>query len=242
MESNARYYRRGPSKSGWRPSARLPKPPEPGTPNWPTTSPNAPTPAPPTPHQRQRPRRSAPDLETKRKSASQAPPSRLAADWSRPWSDQGLVLCARLTATASRISALNAAASTSSPSAMSIARRVPPPSPELNRPAGSSSAAPRAKVSLTLSLDLAGADDPGVRPHRHADRVRRLAPLHLLDDLGSASRISGATRASVSPRQSPQRSESWRRSPRDGHDADSSPPLRHIGQEEHVEAAEHQQE
>ena len=53
-----------------------------------------------------------------------------------------------LSATASRTSATNASTSIVSPSRMSIARRVPPVSPALNKPAGSGSDAPLAKVSL----------------------------------------------------------------------------------------------
>ena len=53
---------------------------------------------------------------------------------------------------ASRTSALNAAASTSSPSGMSIARRTLPSRLELKRPVGSSSDAPLAKVSFTTFL------------------------------------------------------------------------------------------
>src|SRR3954451_19763465 len=55
-------------------------------------------------------------------------------------------------ATAARTSALKASPSTSSPSRMSIARLVPPSRLALNSCLGSASAAPRAKVSLTLSL------------------------------------------------------------------------------------------
>ena len=51
-------------------------------------------------------------------------------------------------ATAARISDLNAAASSSSVSWMSIARRVLPSRLALNNPAGSGSDAPLAKVSL----------------------------------------------------------------------------------------------
>jgi len=57
-----------------------------------------------------------------------------------------------LCATAAFTRALNARASTVSPSWMSIARCVPPSKPALKSPAGSSSAAPLAKVSFTLSL------------------------------------------------------------------------------------------
>ena len=55
-------------------------------------------------------------------------------------------------ATAARISALNAASSISSPSWMSMARRALPSRLELNRPDGSSSEAPLAKVSFTTAL------------------------------------------------------------------------------------------
>src|SRR6185437_372111 len=53
---------------------------------------------------------------------------------------------------AARISALNAFSSIFSPSRRSIARRVFPSRLELNRPAGSSSDAPLAKVSFTTCL------------------------------------------------------------------------------------------
>jgi hypothetical protein len=55
-------------------------------------------------------------------------------------------------ATAAFTSALNARASTFSPSWMSIARRVPPSRLALNRWEGSGRAAPRANVSLTAFL------------------------------------------------------------------------------------------
>src|SRR5699024_9337229 len=58
----------------------------------------------------------------------------------------------RLSATAALMSCLNADASIRLFSWISIARRVLPFRPALNRPVGSSSAAPLAKVSLTLSL------------------------------------------------------------------------------------------
>jgi hypothetical protein len=57
-----------------------------------------------------------------------------------------------LRSTAARISALNASASTCSPSRMSIARRAFPSRLELKSLAGSSSEAPFMKVSLTTSL------------------------------------------------------------------------------------------
>jgi len=68
-----------------------------------------------------------------------------------PRSKRSYFLCAKLAAIASPISALKAVGSTSSPSRMSIARRVPPPKPALKSFFGSSSAAPRAKVSFTFS-------------------------------------------------------------------------------------------
>src|SRR5206468_1120656 len=58
----------------------------------------------------------------------------------------------RLRSTAARTNILNAASSTSSPSRKSIARLVPPSRLALNRCDGSSSEAPRTKVSFTLSL------------------------------------------------------------------------------------------
>jgi hypothetical protein len=57
-----------------------------------------------------------------------------------------------LNSTAAFTSALNARSSILSPSKKSIARRVPPPSPALNSPAGSLSFAPCANVAFTLSL------------------------------------------------------------------------------------------
>src|SRR5438094_1914544 len=55
-------------------------------------------------------------------------------------------------ATAAWIKALNASASSTSPSRMSIARRVLPSRLELKSPRGSSKEAPRANVSLTTCL------------------------------------------------------------------------------------------
>src|SRR3954447_18683577 len=55
-------------------------------------------------------------------------------------------------ATAARISAFNAFSLIFSPSRISIARRTLPSRLELNRPAGSSSAAPLAKVIFTTAL------------------------------------------------------------------------------------------
>src|SRR5207253_5758362 len=58
----------------------------------------------------------------------------------------------RFSATAAWIKALNASASSTSPSRMSMARRVFPSRLELKSPRGSSKEAPRAKVSLTTCL------------------------------------------------------------------------------------------
>ena len=83
---------------------------------------------------------------------------------------------ARLKATAARTSVAKAVASRTSPSRMSMARRVLPSRLALNRPAGSSSAAPLGEGQLDHRLvGLAGAEDAGVRPDRHA------APLPFLD-------------------------------------------------------------
>jgi hypothetical protein len=65
---------------------------------------------------------------------------------------EGFALPAPLRATAWRTSALKAASSTSSPSRMSMARRVAPSRLELKRRAGSFKDAPFAKVSFTTSL------------------------------------------------------------------------------------------
>src|SRR5690606_39762789 len=43
-------------------------------------------------------------------------------------------------------------------------------------------AAEEGELHLVL-VDLAGAEDAGVRPDRHAVGIRRLAPLRLLDDI-----------------------------------------------------------
>src|SRR5262249_7783861 len=58
----------------------------------------------------------------------------------------------RFSATAAWIKALNASASSTSPSRISMARRVFPSRLELKSPRGSSKEAPRAKVSLTICL------------------------------------------------------------------------------------------
>ena len=58
----------------------------------------------------------------------------------------------RLCATAALMSDLNAASFSAPPSAKSIARRVPASRLALNRPSGSASDAPCAKVSFTYAL------------------------------------------------------------------------------------------
>src|SRR3954471_8633771 len=81
---------------------------------------------------------------------------------------------APLSAIASRMSALNADASTSSPSWMSIARRTFPSRLELKRRAGSSRDAPLAKVSFTTLLYdspvqmIPSCDQTGVPLHFHS--------------------------------------------------------------------------
>jgi hypothetical protein len=65
---------------------------------------------------------------------------------SRPYFFFRAAFEARFSATAAFTSALNASASIASPSRKSIARRTLPSRLELNRPLGSSSAAPFAKV------------------------------------------------------------------------------------------------
>src|SRR5262249_43672519 len=74
------------------------------------------------------------------------------ADWLAARRGLRLGWLARLSATAARTSAFKAAAFTLSPSRRSMARLPFPSRLELNRPAGSASAAPRAKVSLTAFL------------------------------------------------------------------------------------------
>src|SRR6202044_1018188 len=104
---------------------------------------------------------------------------------------------APFTATASRTSALNAAASTSSPSRISIARRTFPSKLELNNPFGSFNDAPFANVSFTTFLYVSpvqripSCDHTGM-PHFHSSTMSL-----------SASLISVRILPSVFPRQSP---------------------------------------
>src|SRR5436305_5238978 len=111
---------------------------------------------------------------------------------------EGFDLPESLRATAWRTTALNAVASTSSPSWMSIARRTFPSRLELNSPAGSGSDAPLANVSFTMLLYdspvqmMPLCDHTGVPIHFHSSTTS-----------GSACLMSLRIRASVCPRQSP---------------------------------------
>src|SRR6202166_3419951 len=101
-------------------------------------------------------------------------------------------------ATAARMSAFNAFSSILSPSWKSMARRVFPSRLELNRPEGSSNAAPLAKVIFTTFLYVSpvqiipACDHTGTPLHFHSSTTS-----------GSACLMRIRTRASVSPRQSP---------------------------------------
>src|SRR5688572_5952864 len=129
---------------------------------------------------------------------------------------------APLSAAAAFTSALNAPASISSPSWMSIALRVLPSKLELKRRDGSGIRAPRAKVSFTAFAyaspvqTIPWCDQTGV-PHFHSSVIS-----------GSASRINARMRARVSPRH-PARSRIRRSMSRE---ADSPPetlsPLRRL--------------
>src|SRR5262245_40056774 len=104
----------------------------------------------------------------------------------------------RLSATAARMRSFKAASSIFSPSWMSMARLVFPSRLELNRPDGSSRAAPLAKVILTTLLYVSPVqtrppwDQTGVPIHFHSSTIS-----------GSASWMSLRTFARVFPRQSP---------------------------------------
>src|SRR5215510_9109293 len=103
-----------------------------------------------------------------------------------------------LRATAARMSALNAPASTSSPSWMSIARLTFPSRLALKSLAGSFNEAPLAKVNFTIDLYdspvqmIPSCDHTGVPIHFHSSTTS-----------GSASLMSVRILLKVSPRQSP---------------------------------------
>src|SRR5260370_14104256 len=121
-------------------------------------------------------------------------------------------------ATAAFTSALNAPASTFSPSWMSIALRVLPAKLELKRPDGSGILAPRANVSFTTFVyvspvhTIPWCDQTGVPLHFHSSVIS-----------GSASRISARMRARVSPRHPPRSRIRCRRSGEAGFPVAASP-------------------
>src|SRR6201997_5444838 len=96
------------------------------------------------------------------------------------------------------MSAFNAVSSILSPTRKSMARRVLPSRLELNRPEGSSSAAPLAKVIFTTSLCVSPVQ---IIPSRYHTGT----PLHFHSSTtsGTACLMSFLMRASISPRQSP---------------------------------------
>src|SRR6202047_3220111 len=100
--------------------------------------------------------------------------------------------------TAWRTSALKADSSTSSPSWMSIARRVFPSRLELKRRAGSFSDAPLAKVSFTTFFY-----DSPVQMMPSCDQIGVPIHFHSSTTSGSASLMSLRILLRVSPRQSP---------------------------------------
>ena len=105
---------------------------------------------------------------------------------------------AAFSATAARMSAFSAFSLILSPSWISMARRTLPSRLELKRPARVVQRGALGEGQLHDGLvGLAGADDAGVLPHRHA------APLPFLDHVGAGLLDELRTRASVSPRQSP---------------------------------------
>src|SRR5437870_3215031 len=113
-------------------------------------------------------------------------------------------------ATAAFTSALNAPASTFSPSWMSIALRVLPSRLELKRRDGSGRLAPLANVSFTTLVyaspvqTIPAWDHPGT-PSGFVGLIH----LHSSVISGSASRISARMRARVSPRHPPRSRIRW---------------------------------
>src|SRR5919204_102475 len=116
---------------------------------------------------------------------------------------EGLDLPELLRATAWRTSALKADASTSSPSWMSIARRVFPSRLELNRRAGSFRDAPLAKVSFTTFLYDSPVQMMPSCDHTGVPGLVGLTHFHSSTTSGSASLMSVRILLRVFPRQSP---------------------------------------
>src|SRR5204863_1040375 len=108
-----------------------------------------------------------------------------------------------LSATAWRMSALKAVASTSSPSWMSIARRTFPSRLELKRRAGSFRDAPLAKVSFTTFLYDSPVQMMPSCDHTGVPGVVGLTHFHSSTTSGSASLMSARILVRVVPRQSP---------------------------------------
>src|SRR5262249_21507944 len=108
-----------------------------------------------------------------------------------------------LSATAARTSALNAPASTFSPSWMSIARLVFPPRLELKSLAGSFNDAPLAKVSFTTDLYVSPVQMIPSCDHVGVPGLVALTHFTSSTTAGSACLMSLRIRLRVSPRQPP---------------------------------------
>src|SRR5262249_9732507 len=108
-----------------------------------------------------------------------------------------------LSATAARTSALNAPASTFSPSWMSIARLVFPPRLELKSLAGSFNDAPLAKVSFTTDLYVSPVQMLPSCDHVGVPGLVALTHFTSSTTAGSACLMSLRIRLRVSPRQPP---------------------------------------
>jgi hypothetical protein len=111
----------------------------------------------------------------------------------------------RFSATAAWINALNALASSASPSRMSMARRVFPSRLELKSFRGSFKEAPRAKVSFTTFAYVSPVQTIPWCDQTGTPSIAFDGFLHFRSSAisRSASKISARMRASVSPRQSP---------------------------------------
>src|SRR6185436_14865534 len=124
--------------------------------------------------------------------------------------DLDLVAGEPFRATAAFTSALNARASTFSPSWMSIALRVLPSRLELKRRDGSGRLAPRANVSLTTFVYASPVQTIPAWDHTGTPNgFVGLIHLHSSVIPGSASRISARMRARVSPRHPPRSRIRW---------------------------------